>query len=566
MGVDRHSGLRIAPGKPARDAWALGPLPRDRYATQTAYAQVAVTNPSDTAVKVALQLLGEQDTTVRATTFMLGPRSSHALPVNVPAGAFVMVSASAPVVAGGNGWLPGGSYTLPEPAPAAAWSIEIPAGADRDAGVWIGIANPASQAASVTVVDGTRREEVRLCGACATMVHVAAGGERREVRVDAAGSPRPYVAAVTYEERTAELHFDLGLPLLAALPVAAVGPGGGFAVSVAAAVALAIGLYLLLRRSGIAEHPAAAGSVGVVALAPFSPYAVRLYTEPLAACVIVWVVLGWDLAREHPRAWYPALAGAITLPLIHGRFAAITIVLVAALVARAPSAMRSVRSLALAALIGSMLFAVLASGLAVGLRERVALNYVRFDWAPNALPGLLLDRGTGLLPFAPWIVLAAFAGRLAPAQRLALVLLATQLTAVAVRAGGWQTWGPPGRYLLPVVPLVALLAVPGALRLLRDPFGSAIVSAAVVWSITTSMLLHWLPLSGYATASAYLIDSARAGLPPLAPLALFPAIRPGPTSNLLGLGLVIVLWGSALAFAGLRWRRANRSAPAPTTR
>ena len=76
--------------------------------------------------------------------------------------------------------------------------------------------------------------------------------------------------------------------------------------------------------------------------------------------------------------------------------------------------------------------------------------------------------------------------------------------------------------------------------------GSGIVRAAVtsclVWSTITTVLLHWLPLSGYVYEGRYFIDAARRELPLLALFDAFPVITPAATSNLLGLGLLLIIW------------------------
>jgi hypothetical protein len=198
---------------------------------------------------------------------------------------------------------------------------------------------------------------------------------------------------------------------------------------------------------------------------------------------------------------------------------------------------------------GIALVAIIAiSPIAVALRERANAGYFSTQWVPHSLTGILLDRGSGLLPFAPWCLLAFAAGRrLQPLQRAAIVLVVTQLSVVALRAGGWQTFGAPARYVLPAIPLLALLAVPGALRLWRSPAGRAVTVLALGWSIITGILLHWLPLTGYVYEGRYFIDDARRELPLLAPFDAFPTIAPASSSNLLGIALMLIVWTSVVA-------------------
>jgi hypothetical protein len=133
-----------------------------------------------------------------------------------------------------------------------------------------------------------------------------------------------------------------------------------------------------------------------------------------------------------------------------------------------------------------------------------------------------------------------------------------------LREGGWQTWGAPGRYLLPVVPLLGLLAVPGAARLWAATAGRVAVVAVMVWSVAATVLLHWLPLAGYVQWGHYLIDDAFRGIPGPDPLSLFPKLLPDTAPAWLGIALIAgvwlgVLWLIEMPGMLLRARRAWRA-------
>ncbi|MFW6074693.1 MAG: hypothetical protein ACOC9Y_03805, partial [Chloroflexota bacterium] len=134
---------------------------------------------------------------------------------------------------------------------------------------------------------------------------------------------------------------------------------------------------------------------------------------------------------------------------------------------------------------------------------------------------------SGLLPFAPWVLLGLFAGRkLRPAQRAALILILINVSVIALRAGSWMSWGPPGRYLLPVVPLVLLFAVPGAARLWSSRSGRLLVLITGLWSALLTIMLHWLPLSGYIAWPRYLIDETWRAVVGWSPMVIFPTVEP----------------------------------------
>jgi hypothetical protein len=117
---------------------------------------------------------------------------------------------------------------------------------------------------------------------------------------------------------------------------------------------------------------------------------------------------------------------------------------------------------------------------------------------------------------------------------VALGLVLLQLAAVIVRAGGWQTWGAPARYVLPVVPLLALLVAPAIQRLWDSHRSRPVALGLVGWGVAMTFMLHWLPLSGYVLEGRYLGDEAWRGVAGGSPLALFPQVTPSPGSFVVG--------------------------------
>ena len=542
--LDTASGLRILPARPAANGWLLGPLPRDRFATQDATTRVTLHNPGRGPLTATITLLTPHETLLRATDVAIPAGATVFTDVDLHGGAAVAITATAPLVAAGTGWQPGGSYSLPSMPGVTGWTLDIPPAGDRDAGLWLAFANSSPDQRDVTVEHGGNLETITICGFCADMFHIPSGETWSDVTLSTSDGPSA-VAAIIYEERTGALHFDLGLSLLAALPIGIAGPDAAPLVSVIATILLAAGLFELLVRIGVPGHAAVWGVGAVALLAPLSPYSVRLYTEPLAACLVVWALVCGERARHRPVFAVAALLLAGALPTVHGRYAPLAFVLATlAIVFGARHARASRRQLLGLATFAIAFVAVIAlSPIAVALRERTSAGYFSTEWVPHNLLGILIDRGSGLLPFAPWCLLAIAAGRrLHPLQRAAILLVAVQLSTVALRAGGWQTFGPPARYILPVVPLLALLAVPGALRLWRSPAGRAVVSVCLVWSGIATALLHWLPLSGYIYEGHYFITDVRHELPLLVPFDLLPSITPTASSNLLGIALMLAVW------------------------
>jgi|GEM_PF-3992613 len=544
--IDKASGLRILPAQPPNERWLLGPLPRDRYATQEATARLALYNPGTSDSSATITVLTPTQSLMRTSRAIVLPGMTVVVDLDLAGAAAVEVDADSPLAVGATGWVPGGSYALPAMVHVTDWSLTVDSASNRDAGVWLVAANTSSDVRTVTVADGDTVTTQTICANCADMVHIPAGSRERDVRLSSADGPIA-VAAVAYQERTGALHFDVGLPVLSALPVRLAGTDAAPVVSAIATLLLAIGVAQLLTRIGVERRHAAVASASVALLAPLSPYAVRLYTEPLAACLIVWALVCIDHSRQRSVLAVAALALAGALPLVHGRYLPVAMVLIVlALVTGLRRASVSRRHLfALAAVVVIVGAAIVVSPLAVALRERASASYFSTEWVPHNLLGILADRGSGLIPFAPWCLLAFAVRRpLHPLQQAAVILFATQLSVVALRAGGWQTFGAPARYILPVVPLLALLAVPGAIRLWRSrsSVGRSLVATCLGWSVLATVLLHWLPLSGYVAAGHYFIDDARREIALLVPFALAPTVAPSASSNLIGLALIAAIW------------------------
>ncbi|MBA2453806.1 MAG: hypothetical protein H0V47_11580, partial [Chloroflexia bacterium] len=546
--LDRRAGLLVVPGRGAGEVSVLGSLPRDRYASQNVVTEVLIHNPEAVAMEATLSLIGHD-----------GQRSD--LKVQVPAGGTTMTSLQSQgyealrvhpagrLVVQGIGRVWAGAYTLPKPEPVVEWALSLPADGRRDAGIWLSLVNDGTAESTVRLTDGDDDMMVTLCGGCLKTVLLAADEDAREVIVRVEGE-RTRASAVQFQEHTGSLHFDPGLPLLAAPFSRFENPKTVLIVPLLAAVAMLPGLLFLMKRTGVREHVATTCAAGIVLLAPVSPYAIRLYTEIVAACLLVWALVCWDAAGRQARYLLPLCGIALTLPVLHGRFVVFSVVFGVLVALRVWRLLGGLNRRRLAYVAGSVLafgsLTILMLQLTTGLQQRATASYIATNWADVGLAGVLLDRGSGLLPFAPWLVLVLFVPRpLQPLQRVALGLALLQLAAVIVRAGGWQTWGAPARYILPVVPLLALLVAPAVQRLWDSRRARALVFGLAGWGVAMTFMLHWLPLSGYVLAGRYLGDEAWRGLAGGSPLAVFPQVAPSPGSFVVGTVLAFGLLAGA---------------------
>ena len=563
--VDLYNGMQFAGGQ-LRSSWLFSGLPRDLYGSIDISSRLLLHNTSTEIAQVTIRLITESDQTVSEITVGLKPGETavEILPVFGATAVMVRVADDREIAASLYGVVDGNRYRIPATTAAVEMSVDIPANARYDAGLWLSVVNPSSEPATAEVLRDGNAEIIEICGICAVTLREPALDRDSILSIQGSAGQPLAMAAVAYEERTGELHYDIGLPLAAA-PLALFNDTWPVLLLTAfAGILLAPGILMLIQPLGLGRP--ALYIVGIVVmLAPFSTYAVRFYTDLVAGTMIVWALVLWERGRQSNGALAGASAIAVALPILHGRL----VLLAAGLVGlvcftlfqfnRERLGRYSYRVLVpIGLLIGIALAAVawlLISQYAVALGSRGIGNFFRLSWVfPNSF-GMLLDRGSGVLPFAPWVLFALAVPRpLHRTQRAALALTILYYGLLMLRAGGWQTWGSPIRYLLPVVPLIALLAIPGMVRLWQSGriLRRLLVIGVLSWSALVSIMLHWLPLSGYVDrttpGNVYLIDDALGWLPFTSPFTLLPTIEAleGPGwGEPLGIAILCTLAASA---------------------
>lgn len=263
------------------------------------------------------------------------------------------------------------------------------------------------------------------------------------------------------------------------------------AFMIAIAVLLANQLFQTLIAIGV-PPPVAFGAVCLAALSPpLSIHSLLLFTELLSAllCLVAFHRLVID-ERADARSWAIAGLSSGLLILVHMR----NVGLVAALLVLAAVSWRRRGTLR-----SGMAF-VFAFTFAVVVRTAIT-HHLWGTWitthhavlAPSAagtastmslrLGGLLLDQEYGLLWYAPVFILAPLAAFSWPREQrrpgiAAAFLIAAYLLPILsplTNVHGWTGgWAPAARYLVPVVPL---LAIGVAIALKRTP---RLVAAGVV--------------------------------------------------------------------------------------
>jgi hypothetical protein len=248
----------------------------------------------------------------------------------------------------------------------------------------------------------------------------------------------------------------------------------------------------------------------VVALSPpLVHYAGLVFTEVPAA-------LGVALALRHgrtPRTGAARLAwvGAVlaVLPWLNVRYVPLSLILAAYVLWGEPLGRRTLALLTplLLSAFGLAAYHEVLYGFADPRRVYGARPELALAQLPEGLQGLFLDQEFGLLVVSPFLVLA-IPGLIALVRegRRRDALVGLGLVGVTVlTAASWPMWrggfNPPGRFLVPVVPVLAALASVG----LRSGLGARTALLAG-WSL-------WLGLSG--AAQPRLVHRDRDGTAPL---------------------------------------------------
>ncbi len=290
--------------------------------------------------------------------------------------------------------------------------------------------------------------------------------------------------------------YTIHAPGLAALilPAYAVAGEPAARLFLALLAAAAAALVLVLARAVHRDEAAARWAFGLFALqAPLAFYANQIYPEvPAALCCALFLVA----ARQDGSRWLLLLAGmsAGALVWLHPKFLPLALcALLLGALRRGPLAWRAASILAfLAGLVTLLLWMSdtygapsLGAAYGRGVSEDVQIGHL-----PRGLLGLLLDREFGVLWLAPaWALVAAGLGptwRERPGDVMRALLLAGPVVAVGAAYSMW--WGgscPPGRFLVPALPALALIAAPGLRRFPRLAsglfgFGAAVVAVAAL--------------------------------------------------------------------------------------
>ena len=257
-----------------------------------------------------------------------------------------------------------------------------------------------------------------------------------------------------------------------------------------------------LGDSGVAD--AVGWIVGLTP--PLLHFAGLVFTEVPAALGLAVALRAAIAPHSAARAWVAGLLLA-SLPWLNVRYAILAGIVLIAAMARRPR-------LRVAA---GWVIPTIASAVALGAYHQVLYGFFdprrvygrrpefSMEVIPTGLPGLLFDQEFGLWVYAPVFALA-LPGlvRLARERRLEAATAAGLLVAVVAVASSWPMWrggfNPPARFLLPVLPAMALGVACWLKRGLTVP---------------AALLIGWSAWTGLAgTADRHLVHRDRDGTAP----------------------------------------------------
>jgi len=183
------------------------------------------------------------------------------------------------------------------------------------------------------------------------------------------------------------------------------------------------------------------------------------------------------------------------------------------------------------------------------------------------LPAILFDRTFGVAGSAPWLFLALLgvvpAWRASRALRPALVLIGVSLAALSLYRYWEGGYAPPARYLVEVVPLLAVF-VGWGLATIRAPLGRAFAFAVVTLSAIAGFVFAAMPDRALNDAFQQRLQDvfdAMLGVNPLGWLPSFVPVTPDWWMSAYLRLLPALAIAALLAFAGARHRPANGRGP-----
>ena len=255
----------------------------------------------------------------------------------------------------------------------------------------------------------------------------------------------------------------LGLSILIAMPYELGGRVAAMLVVLACGVLLAGQMFLFARESGAPDYVAMLAALALSISLPLAPYSLLLFPEVPAALLILFAIRRLALDDNSTVQWLALGAAVGFLPWLHQRFGVMSIVFAIFILVRLWRNRTIQPALALIPVALGGISIITYNMWLYGQPTQNTEDHAGFSGITgtlNGAAGLVLDAQWGLFVAAPvmLVALSAIPVWYAHARRAVLICgfaVAPYLLVVAAYQVWWGEWGPPARYLVPVVPLLA---------------------------------------------------------------------------------------------------------------
>ena len=326
----------------------------------------------------------------------------------------------------------------------------------------------------------------------------------------------------------------LGLTLLVLPAFALLGRVGVMLFLVALASLLAVNVYLLAREGTGRRLPAVLTWVAFALAAPFFAYSFLIFPELPAGLMVLYAFRRIRLWNNNP--WQNLGIGACLafLPWLHYRFLPIVLGLFIFFIYQDFKKRTGKRLLSYGLVLGQLAISAVLLMLYFYQRygqifpnssDHAGINDIAGTL--RGIFGLMLDEQWGLLIYAPIFVLSAVGLVLMATKRAwrkdllwTGILIAPYYLLIANYAQWWGEWGPPARYLVSVLPLLAL---PFSLSIgwIRAPAYKVIYGLLMAAGLVVTFAFAYQPQWMYSQPRPFCGSTLfKQGLPQLMP-ALF---------------------------------------------
>jgi hypothetical protein len=255
----------------------------------------------------------------------------------------------------------------------------------------------------------------------------------------------------------------LGLSALIAVPYELAGRAGAVLLVLICAVLLSGQMFLFSRESSIPERYAALTAIALAVSMPLAPYAMLIFPEIPAALLILYTIRRLSSSENTTGRWILTGVAIGFLPWLHQRFAVMSVVFAAAILIHLWQK-RTYRPAVALVPVAAGGFSIIAYNFWLyGQPTQNIEDHDGFSGVTgtlNGAAGLALDAQWGLFIAMPVALFALAAiprwARMVPFRAmLCFASVIPYLIIVAAYQVWWGEWGPPARYLVPIVPLLS---------------------------------------------------------------------------------------------------------------